>query len=116
MINEQYVKPADAVPVIIHVVSGKKNYISGNHIVAVTGAEETPDDQAGSCFSMQVDALLSVMESEELDVTAVLVEKEAIRNTVLDSGSEEQVVMDRGMNAFRATPAAGVSITGNMEA
>lgn len=95
-------------PVIIHIVAGKKNYISGNHIVAVAGEEETPDDQAGSCFSMQVDALLSAGESKELDVIAVLVEKEAARNTVLDSGSEGQVIMDRGMNAFRATPAAGV--------
>ena len=93
---------------IIHVAFGKKNYISGNHIVAVAGEEETPDDQAGSCFSMQVDALLSAGESEELEVTAVLVEKESVWNVVLDSGSEGQVVMDRGMNAFRATPAAGV--------
>ena len=57
---------------------------------------------------MQVDALLSAGESEELEVTAVLVEKESVWNVVLDSGSEGQVVMDRGMNAFRATPAAGV--------
>lgn len=108
VLNEQYIKPAGAVPVIIHVASGKKNYISGNHIVAVAGEEETPDDQAGSCFSMQVDALLSVRESEELEVTAVLVEKESVWNTVLDSGSEGQIVMDRSMNAFRATPAAGM--------
>ena len=108
VINEQYIKPAGEAPVIIHVAFGKKNYISGNHIVAVAGEEETPDDQAGSCFSMQVDALLSAGESEELEVTAVLVEKESVWNVVLDSGSEGQVVMDRGMNAFRATPAAGV--------
>lgn len=108
VINEQYIKPAGEAPVIIHVTFGKKNYISGNHIVAVAGEEETPDDQAGSCFSMQVDALLSAGESEELEVTAVLVEKESVWNVVLDSGREGQVTMDRGMNAFRATPAAGV--------
>lgn len=43
----------------------------------------------------------------EIDITAVLVEAEAIRNTVLDSGSEKQVVIDRIANAFRATPVPG---------
>lgn len=108
MIDRQYIKPAGAKPVIIHVVSGKGNYISDNHIVANTEMSEADDAKEGSCFSMQVDALLSVKELEALDVTAVLVEKEAVQNTVLDSGSDEQVVMDKSVNAFRATPAAGV--------
>lgn len=105
VINEEYIRPAGAVPVIIHVVSGKKNYISDNHVVAVSGDAETPDDRAGSCFSRQVDALLSVGDSKELAVTTVLVEKEARWNTVLDSGDDRQVIMDRKANAFRATPA-----------
>lgn len=35
-------------------------------------------------------------------------EKETAWNTVLDSGSEKQVVMDKELNAFRATPTAGL--------
>lgn len=108
VIGKCYIKPEGAVPVIIRVVSGRGNYISGNHIAANTEAAEPADDKNGSCFSMQVDALLTVKELEELAVTAVLVEKESMQNTVLDSGSDEQVVMDKRVNAFRATPVAGI--------
>ena len=54
-----------------------------------------------------VDALTTTDRLVEIDITAVLVEAEAIRNTVLDSGSEKQVVIDRIANAFRATPVPG---------
>lgn len=108
VINAQYIKPNGAVPVIIRVVSGKGNFISGNHITASNEASGMAEDKEGSCFSMQVDALLSVKELEELAVTTVLVEKEAVRNTVLDTGSEGQVIMDKNVNAFRAAPEAGV--------
>lgn len=104
MIDTQYIKPVGAKPVIIHVALGKGNYISGNHIVANTERSEAGDTKAGSCFSMQVDALLTVKELKALDVTAVLIEKESVQNTVLDSGNDEQVVMDKSVNAFRATP------------
>ena len=104
VIHARYIKPAGAVPVIIHLASGKGNFISGNHVAALKGEEETPEDQAGSCFSMQVDALLYVREPEEFAVTTVLAEKEAVQNTVLDSGSDPQVVMDKRANAFRPTP------------
>lgn len=57
---------------------------------------------------MQVDALLTVKELETLDVMSVLVEKEAVQNTVLDSGNAEQVIVDKRVNAFRATPVWGV--------
>jgi hypothetical protein len=61
-----------------------------------------------SCFSAQVDALLSTEASERLAVTAVVVDPESARNTILDSGTETQVVADRAANAFRATPSVGV--------
>lgn len=109
-IDTQYIKPSGTAPVIIHVVSGKGNYISSNHIVATTessiGQEANPD----SCFSAQVDALLTTDRLEEFDVITVLVEKESFQNTVLDSGRDEQIVIDRKMNAFRATPSIGVGI------
>ncbi len=108
VIEEQYLKPAGIRPVMIHVVSGKGNYISNNHIVASAGAADEPDADSDSCFARQVDALLTVRELKELPVTAVLVEKESENNTVLDTGSEKQVVMDRTVNAFRAVP--GVSL------
>lgn len=107
MIDRKYIKPCGATPVIIRVALGKGNYISGNHIVANTERTEMPDDKEGSCFSMQVDALLSVKELEVLNVTTVLVEKESIQNTVLDSGNDAQVIMDKNTNAFRAAPMIG---------
>ena len=43
--------------------------------------------------------------SDGLAVTAVLVDSDSARNTILDSGTDAQVVVDRAANAFRATPA-----------
>lgn len=106
-INKGFIKPAGAKPVIIRVVSGKGNFISNNHIVAMTEAEGEETEASDSCFSAQVDALTTTDRLVEIDITAVLVEAEAIRNTVLDSGSEKQVVIDRIANAFRATPVPG---------
>jgi hypothetical protein len=37
----------------------------------------------------------------------VLVEKESVRNTVLDSGRAGEIVLDATVNAFRATPSVG---------
>nr|WP_298078641.1 NosD domain-containing protein [uncultured Blautia sp.] len=106
-IHRQSIKPADAKPVIIHVVSGKGNYISDNHIVATTEAADAQTGASDSCFSAQVDALTATDKLAVLDVTTVLVAKESFQNTILDSGSEEQVVLDRRVNAFRATPVPG---------
>ena len=107
-IDTQYIRPSGTAPVIIHVVSGKGNYISNNHIVATTEASKVQDAADESCFSAQVGALLTIDKLEILEVTTVLVEKESYQNTVLDTGSEEQVVLDRSVNAFRATPTPGV--------
>lgn len=103
-IHQRYIKPSGAKPVIIHIISGTDNYISSNHIVATAEAADEPADASDSCFSAQVDALTSTDKLSLLDVTAVLVEKGSVHNTVLDSGSEEQVIMDRSINAFRPTP------------
>lgn len=107
-IDTQYIRPSGVKPVIIRVVSGKGNYISDNHIVATTEASETKGASADSCFAVQVGALLTTDKLEALDVTTVLVEKESLQNTILDSGSDAQVVMDKTVNAFRATPTPGV--------
>lgn len=103
VINTQNIKPVGATPVIMRIVSGNGNYISNNHVVATEVHAKISD----SCFSAQVDALLTTEASEPLTVTTVLVEKESLQNTILDSGSDAQVVMDKTVNAFRATPTPG---------
>lgn len=100
IIDKKQILPKGAIPVIIHVVTGSENYISNNHIVA-TKAELTSSD---SCFSAQVEALLTTDITEVLEVKTVLIEKQSFGNTVLDSGSEVQVEMNKEINAFRATP------------
>ena len=104
-IDPARITPSGAAPVIIHVVSGRGNYISNNHIIATAEVPETKQSRAESCYSLQVDALLDANHDEPLKVVAVLVENEAKQNTVLDSGSDDDVVMDKAANAFRATPA-----------
>ncbi|MDQ0976045.1 hypothetical protein QFZ31_005923 [Neobacillus niacini] len=103
VINTQNIKPVGVTPVIIRIVSGNGNYISNNHVVA----KEVHAKISDSCFSAQVEALLTTEASEPLTVTTVLVEKESLQNTILDSGSDAQVVMDKTVNAFRATPTPG---------
>ncbi|MGN0400427.1 MAG: hypothetical protein ACI4EO_09940 [Blautia sp.] len=104
-ISAESIRPSGTQPVIIHVVSGKGNFISNNHIVATTQEER---DVSDSCFSSQVNALTSTDRLKPLDVTTVLIERDSIQNTVLDSGNVKQVVMDKTMNAFRATPIPGI--------
>ncbi|GAA3314400.1 hypothetical protein GCM10020331_006820 [Ectobacillus funiculus] len=104
VINTQNIKPVGATPVILRIVSGNGNYISNNHVVATEVHAKISD----SCFSAQVDALLTTEASEPLTVTTVLVEKKnRFKNTILDSGSDAQVVMNKTVNAFRATPTPG---------
>lgn len=103
-IDTQYIKPAGATPVIINIASGKGNYISDNHIVATTETSEVQASATGSCFSTQVGALLATDKLQTLEVTTVRIERESVQNTILDSGSDAQVVMDKTVNAFRATP------------
>jgi inulin fructotransferase (DFA-I-forming) len=108
-IDTQYLKPLAAKPVIINVVSGSGNYIANNHIVATTEKTEINDAPNSACFSTQVGALLSTDNLTTLDVTAVRVQRGSVYNTILDSGSDEQVEMDRAVNAFRGSPMPGNS-------
>ena len=108
-VDSRHLKPTDAKPVVIRVVSGRGNYIASNHIVATTEATDLPDAPNSECFSTQVGALLSTDGLTPLDVTAVQVSAESVQNTVLDSGTEDQVEMDRTVNVFRATPVLGGS-------
>lgn len=103
-IDEQYIKPQGAVPVIIRVVSGTGNYISNNSMVAFEEGSEGEIAGDASCFSIQVDSFKTNKVTKPLNVTTVFVENESSQNTILDSGSDTQVVMDKTANAFRATP------------
>ena len=106
IIDAENITPEGASPVIIHIVSGKGNYIAVNHIVAATEAAE-PED-ADSCFATQVEAMLSTGNSVPINVTAVQIEKDSVQNTVLDTGREDQVILDLENNAFRGLPVPGI--------
>jgi inulin fructotransferase (DFA-I-forming) len=108
-IDRRFIRPAETKPVIIHVASGHGNYIANNHIVATTESVTAPDAGVAECFATQVSALLSTESLTSLDVTTVEVAKSARANVVLDSGSVDQVIMDKTANAFRATPVPGAS-------
>jgi inulin fructotransferase (DFA-I-forming) len=100
VVDSREIRPSGATPVIVRLVSGSGNHVANNHVAAVDVRTTTGD----SAFSAQVDALLSTEVSGPLAVTAVLVDAASLRNTVLDSGDDAQVVMDRTVNAFRPTP------------
>lgn len=101
------IKPPGVLPVIIRLVSGRGNYVSDNHIIATAKVEALPGKASDSCFSAQVSALTGTDKLTELEVTAVMVEKESVQNIILDSGSEKQVILDKKANAFRGTPVPG---------
>ncbi|MCM0725776.1 hypothetical protein NB814_08670 [Latilactobacillus curvatus] len=101
ILDQENIKPLGAKPVIIRLVKGNHNYVATNNVVATEAHSESGD----SAFAAQVDSLLTTEVSAPIDVTTVLVEAEAVQNTILDSGTEAQVVLDTRMNAFRATPA-----------
>lgn len=107
-IAPMYLKPAGIRPVLIRVAAGKGNYIASNHMVVTSGVPEADEESAASCFSAQVEALLATERLQPLEMTAVLVEKESEQNVILDSGNDEQVVMDRTVNACRAIPMPGM--------
>ena len=101
------IKPQGSKPVIIRIVSGNGNYISGNHIIAMTETSDILPEAADSCFSAQVNALTRTGRQNILDVITVQIEAEAVRNTVLDTGNAQQIILDRVANAFRAVPMPG---------
>lgn len=108
-LDVQYLKPRGIKPIVIRLVAGKGNYLANNHIVATTEASvaQAQPSEEDACFAAQVSALLTTDRLKALDAVAVLVEKSSAQNTILDSGSDSQVLMDRAVNAFRATPVPG---------
>lgn len=108
-LDVQYLKPRGIKPIVIRLVAGKGNYLANNHIVATTEASagQAQLSEEDACFAAQVSALLTTDRLKALDAVAVLVEKSSAQNTILDSGSDSQVLMDRAVNAFRATPVPG---------
>lgn len=103
VVESRSIRPRGATPVIIRLVAGNDNYVASNHVVAMDVTAKSSD----SCFEAQVDALLATEASQALDVTAVRVDAAAIRNTILDSGRADQVIVNTALNAFRATPSVG---------
>ena len=108
-LDVQYLKPRGIKPIVIRLVAGKGNYLANNHIVATTeaSAAQAQPSEEDACFAAQVSALLTTDRLKALDAVAVLVEKSSAQNTILDSGSDSQQLMDRAVNAFRATPVPG---------
>ncbi|WP_104182084.1 NosD domain-containing protein [Arthrobacter sp. B0490] len=103
LIDAQDIRPKGATPVIIRLVAGAGNFVSNNHVVALDVHSTSSD----SCFEAQVDALLTTEASCDRAVTTVMVDSKSTRNTILDSGTDAQVIADRAANAFRATPTVG---------
>lgn len=104
VIDSESIRPAGGTPVIIRLAAGTGNFVSNNHVVAMDVSAKSSD----SCFAAQVDALLTTEATEGLAVTTVMVDAASARNTILDSGSDTQVVLDKAVNAFRATPTIGM--------
>ena len=106
-IDTRLIRPPAARPVIIRLVTGRGNYVANNHIVATTETSVLGDAPNSECFATQVEAIISTKGLTSLDVIAVKVEPECTQNTVLDSGSHAQVMIDGAANAFRGTPLPG---------
>ncbi|MFF2843665.1 NosD domain-containing protein [Paenarthrobacter sp. NPDC057981] len=100
IIDSEHIRPEGATPVTIRLREGTGNFVSNNHVVAMDVHATASDD----CFEAQVDALLTTDAAEDLAVTAVLVDPESARNTILDSGRDPQIIADRATNAIRPTP------------
>ncbi len=105
LLDAQSIRPTGATPVIIRLIAGSGNFLSSNHVVALDVDVKSSD----SAFEGQVDALLTTKDSQGLVVTAVMVDAAATRNTILDSGRDEQVIVDEAVNAFRPTPSIGTT-------
>lgn len=106
-IDSRFLKPQNEKPVIIRIVSGTGNYVANNHIVATTERAAANDAPNSDCFATQVEAILSTRNLTALEVIAVQVEPGSTGNTILDSGSDIEVLLDKSVNAFRGTPVRG---------
>lgn len=100
ILDSSKVLPAGAIPNVIRLNEGTGNYLASNHIVAV----DVPATSGDSAFAAQVEALLATKAPSALAVTSVWVDSPSTRNTILDSGTDAEVVADRAVNAVRPTP------------
>jgi inulin fructotransferase (DFA-I-forming) len=103
IVDSRRLRPQGAMPVIVRLSSGGGNFVSSNHVVA----RDVRSSAGSSAYEAQVDALTSTGGSGPLPVTTVLVDPGSTGNTILDSGTTEQVVLDEAVNAFRPTPGIG---------
>ncbi|MCR5271564.1 MAG: right-handed parallel beta-helix repeat-containing protein, partial [Lachnospiraceae bacterium] len=99
----RYLRPSGIRPVIVRLISGVDNRISDCHIVALS-EESTAGNESDSCFSAQVDALLTVQNTKSLDVCNVRIENESYSNVVLDMGYKEELEIDFEKNRVRLLP------------
>ena len=100
VVDSRNIRPAGATPTIIRLARGTGNYVATNHVVA----RDVNASSSGSAFEAQVDALLSTAASDALGVWSVVIEPSSTGNTILDSGTDDEIVADRAVNAVRATP------------
>ena len=109
VLDPERIRPQGSRPVIVRVSSGQGNFIAANHMIGVTEAVEQSAGDEDSCYSAQVQAMLSIGNAKSIDVITVQLESKAMNNTVLDSGCEDEVALDRTKNAFRPTPSVNVA-------
>ena len=76
-------------------------------MVGVTESAPAPAGKEDSCYSAQVGAMLSIANAQPVPLVTVQVDAQAGDNIVLDSGREDQVVLDRTKTASGPTPAPG---------
>jgi hypothetical protein len=100
VVDASTVRPAGATPVVVRLLAGNGNYVAANHMVGLD-VRTTPNDSA---FAGQVEALLSTEAAGVLPVTAVMVDAASTGNTILDSGTDAQLMVDVASNAVRASP------------
>jgi inulin fructotransferase (DFA-I-forming) len=103
VVDSAGLRPVGAAPVIIRLVEGTGNLVATNHVVSM-GVQVR---SSGSAFSAQVEALLSTEASDRLPVTTVLVEAGSTVNTILDSGTAAELLVDAFANAVRPSPTPG---------
>jgi hypothetical protein len=100
ILDASTVRPPGATPVVVRLLAGHGNFVATNHVVGLD-VRSAPNDSA---FAGQVEALLATEAAGVLPVTAVMVDGASTGNTVLDSGTDAQLVVDVASNAVRVSP------------
>jgi len=96
-------------------IDGDVNSVIGNHFSEVVAASrhvvasDVDPGSQDSAFEAQVEALLSTAEARPLPVVTVRVDPASSGNTILDSGTEDEVDAEPAANAVRFTPAVRAS-------